>query len=105
MRTIDEIALSRNPRGEIVVDDTHALMSSDTFNELLVYDTTLPTGTTIGKRWSRTEYVAMTDSDPPKRFKVFGPGPDVETRVLMGEYVEHPDPKKVGIKFREVLIV
>ena len=49
---------------------------------LLEYSTTLPTGTTIGKRWRRA----------------LRPRADV-TEWWIGAYVEHPDPKLVGIEW------
>lgn len=53
MRTIDEIALSHNPTGEIVTDETHALMNQETFDQLVNYSGSFPTGTTLGKLWKR----------------------------------------------------
>lgn len=35
----------------ILVDDKHALMDERELRDLPEYSTTLPTGTTIGKRW------------------------------------------------------
>lgn len=49
---------------------------------LLEYSTTLPTGTTIGKRWRRARR----------------PGARV-TEWWIGTYVEHPDPDRVGIEW------
>lgn len=57
-------------------------MSNTEFQSLLEYSTTIPTGTTIGKRWRRNT----------------GEG------WLMGEYIPDPqgDPGMVGIKWRKI---
>lgn len=36
---------------DIEVDDTHALMSKSSFDKLLEYSTTIPSGVYIGKMW------------------------------------------------------
>jgi hypothetical protein len=79
MRTIDEIALSHNPRGEILVDDESAVMTPQQYSQLTVYNTSLPTGKTIGKRWRAGEW--------------------------MGEYVKCEEPGYVGIRWRKILLV
>lgn len=48
------IALSHNPPAdEVLVDDTHAVVTRSAFDTLLSYDTSTPTGKTVGKRWKR----------------------------------------------------
>lgn len=41
------------PVGDILVDDTHALMTEQTAKQLHEYSTSLPTGTYTGKMWKR----------------------------------------------------
>lgn len=79
MRTIEEIALSHNPRGEVLLDDETVILTPSQYRELLVYNSTLPTGQTIGKRWRR--------------------------HGEMGEYVTHDDPRYMGIKWRRIIVV
>lgn len=58
------------------------------FNALLDYSASLPTGTTIGKQWKRrNDYY-----DESKGWR-------------LGEYVEHPNPDLVGIRWRDIEIV
>jgi hypothetical protein len=40
-------------RREILIDDTHALMSQSAFNRLSEYSATFPTGVYEGKMWKR----------------------------------------------------
>jgi hypothetical protein len=72
----------------ILVDETHAVMTRDAFEALPEYSCTIPTGTTIGKRWRRGE-------------------PYVGTRLhwYLGEYVPCDLPGQTGITWREILLV
>lgn len=63
------------------------VMTQDAFNELLEYSSTLPTGTTIGKKWKRCVY-----------------GPGAQRKWFTGEYVRHHDPSLVGIVWRRLVI-
>lgn len=67
----------------MLVDDRSAILTRQEFDELLEYSLSVPTGTTIGKRWKRK----CTDC------------------WLMGEY--EPDPEKkegwVQIRWRVIL--
>jgi hypothetical protein len=62
-------------------------MSNAEFESLLEYSTTLPTGTTLGKKW--------------RRHILAGPA---QGEWWMGEYVPDPngDPSMVGIKWRKI---
>ena len=61
-------------------------------DDLLEYSCSLPTGTTIGKRWkcNTTAY----------RYN-----PLMKPHWIVGEYTEHENPEKVGIVWRDVDIV
>lgn len=61
------------------------------FYALPDYSCTLPTGTTIGKRWRRREPYEI--------------GPEIENVWYMGEYVECDDPGKVGIEWSLIEIL
>lgn len=50
---------------------------------LLEYSCTIPTGTIIGKRWRRNVHF----------------GTRIDPEWMIGEYIEDPDPKMVGIKW------
>lgn len=65
-----------------------AQMTQSEFDALLDYSASLPTGTTIGKQWKRrNDY-----HDESKGW-------------MLGEYVEHPNPDLVGIRWRQIEIV
>lgn len=70
-------------------------MTCAEFKALPEYSATIPTGTTIGKRWRRLDgahdHVAKAAGHKP--------------RWIIGEYTEHADPTKVGIKWWRPIIV
>lgn len=94
--------------------------------ELDEYPCSIPTGTTIGKRWKRNNsaYVALATCDKcGKKFRVDPSSygvfrcPDCKGTLLvskeplpdewwMGEYVPDPkgDPKMVGIRWRKIAV-
>lgn len=59
------------------------VISVEALRDLLEYSSSLPTGTTIGKRWRATRYTQEGDA----------------TDWKIAEYVEHPDPGLIGIKW------
>ena len=60
-------------------------MTWDELAGLLEYSTTLPTGTTIGKRWRRHQW---------------------DGRILVGEYIDIGSEAEVGIRwYRPVIVV
>jgi hypothetical protein len=69
---------------EILVDDTHALMTPATLNALPEYSASIPTSADMGKRWKRA---------------------DGRGWWMMGEYAPHEDPAIVRIIWRKVLVV
>lgn len=72
-----------------MTDET--VISREELAKLLEYSTSLPTGTTIGKRWRR-------DVHAVKRFHGVVPC-DTPQEWMIGEYVEHSDPDTVGIRW------
>lgn len=54
------------------------------------YSCTFPTGTTIGKKWRRRE--------------PYETGRGIVNAWYTGEYVDYPDSKMVGVKWRKVVI-
>lgn len=72
----------------ILVDDSTALVEPADFAALLDYSCSLPSGTTVGKRWKRRRNYY-----------------DESQGWVMGEYVDHPDPERVGIVWRDLLVV
>jgi hypothetical protein len=63
---IDEIPVMTDPlsqywhqpdRSEIEIDDTHAIMKSDTFDKLLDYSRSQPTGVYVGKMWKCEHFI------------------------------------------------
>jgi len=59
---------------------------------LLEYSCSLPTGQTIGKQWKKNRNAYQTPHNPVPEWWV-------------GEYVEDPDPKMVGIEWRRVKLM
>ncbi len=56
------------------------------------YSCSIPTGTTIGKRWRYNVHAYNTNSNG----RVV---PEEQHEWMIGEYIEHKDPDKVGIKW------
>jgi hypothetical protein len=69
----------------ILVDETHAVMSSEDVEKLHTYDTSIPTGVYEGKMWKRTDFK--------------GPG------YILCWYGPHEDPQKCSINSRIILPV
>lgn len=67
----------------LILTDRRVIVDESAFMALYEYSTTLPTGQRIGKRWRRR----------------------TRDGWLMGEYVDDPDPKKIGIRWRSVLLL
>lgn len=71
----------------MILHDGLVVLTQKEFRELPEYSTSLPTGTTIGKKWKRQK-----------------DWQDASKGWLMGEYIPNPNPKKVGIHWREVVV-
>ena len=69
---------------KVTIVDGRAIMPLGVFDDLDEYSCSLPSGTFVAKRW--------------KRLEPFG-GPGV---WYLGEYVDDPDPKKIGILWRPI---
>ncbi len=65
-------------------------MTPEELKKLPEYSCSLPTGTTIGKRWRRR--IPYYTNQPLQCW-------------LVAEYVPHPDPDLTGIKWRQVVLV
>lgn len=67
-------------------------MTPEEFKNLPEYSCTIPTGTTVGKRWRCNQ--------------AFGTGRKPQWNDwYMGEYVKHPDPKMVGIEWSRIRVL
>lgn len=84
----------------MITDDKTAIVSPWEFQQLPEYSTSLPTGTTIGKTWKR----ALMRALPPDPMSSF-PRAEPTGEWSLGEYVPHPEPGQVGIKWRALLVV
>lgn len=69
-------------REQILIDDRHAVMSQRTFEQLLEYSATIPTGVYPGKYWRRHD----------------------SGRWLFCWYGPLPDPSQCSINARELLL-
>jgi len=61
-------------------------------DDLLEYSCSLPTGTTIGKRWKKNVNAYQHPHNPVPDWR-------------MGEYIEDEDPEMVGIIWRRVVLL
>lgn len=69
------------PRRDILISPTHAAMTLDTFDKLMRYDTSTPSGVYAGKMWARV-------CDQRALLVWFGQGPEknvaaVRTRAIL----------------------
>ncbi len=71
------------PRDRVLVDDQHALLSPQDFQELGEYSTSLPSGVYPGKMWKRRE-------------------PGV---WYLGWFGETANPELCSVNFREIILV
>jgi hypothetical protein len=83
------------PRDSITLDETHALMSRATFEQLAEYSGTFPTGVYEGKMWKRHD--GLFD----QAFRARGGKP--EWLLVWFGYCD--EPKMVSNNFRKILIV
>ena len=90
----------KHPAGsevEMLVDDTHAVMTKAAFDQLNDYSTSLPSGVYIRKRWKRNN-ASVPGLGPYSR--------DYENPDwYLGEYTEDKDPAVAGIKWRRILLL
>lgn len=85
-KTLEE--LFGPPAGAMAED----VMTQAALEAMVEYSCSIPTGTTIGKKWK-------CDRNFGRRSSTVGPD------WMTGEYIDHQDPNKVGIKWRKVVIV
>ena len=74
------------------------------FDELLEYSISIPTGTTIGKRWKRHIYTFKVKGKEFNAGYIPHDGTFVSDEWWLGEYIEDPIPNQVGIRWREIKI-
>lgn len=60
------------------------ICTQDYFDNLREYSASLPTGTLVGKQW-KANYGKFRE--------------DLPDEWIICEYVDHPDPKKIGVKY------
>lgn len=80
--------------GVRLVNKELAYLTEDTLKLIGEYSCSLPTGTTIGKIWARNN-------------NAFRPSPDgkkLKPDWWLGQYVDDPNPKQVGIVWRKIEI-
>ena len=88
----------------ILTDEHTALMLHDDFDNLLEYSCSIPTLTTIGKRWKhgQCECVDLHPSNP----KALRHGTCKEhNRWFMKEDEDSDNPERVKIHTREIIVV
>jgi hypothetical protein len=81
-------------------------LTTEEFHRLPDYSASIPTGTTIGKKWRRyvchfkdSKGIEFFSDNVPENMKL------ISEEWRMGEYVPHDDPNLVGIKWTKILIV
>jgi hypothetical protein len=76
--------------GQCIVDGSTAVMDQEYFRQLGEYNSSLPSGTFIGKRWKRSV------QDPTRQ----------ETKDwVMGEFVDIGSKSEIGIKWRKIEVI
>lgn len=74
------------------------VLTKKEFDSLPEYSCSIPTGTTIGKKWKRNIYAFDRAAHDPRT------GNKVEEWYLH-EYIEHPNPNKVGISTKLIIAI
>lgn len=82
-------------RSEIVLDETHALMSLETFERLAEYSATKPTGVYEGKMWRRHDGAFDVE------FRARGGKPE----WLLCWYGKCDNPDHVSNNYRKIILV
>lgn len=77
---------------DVLIDDTHAVMSQASFNMLAEYSCSMPSGAYVGKMFSRHDGAYDPRCKPEDR------------RWLLVWFGDHADKTKVSINYREILI-
>lgn len=77
-------------------------LTREEFDALGEYSCSLPTGTTIGKRWKKNAdaYQGEHSVISAAAERITG----IPANWYMGEYVDDPNPKLVGIKWRKIVL-
>lgn len=81
-------------RHQILVDDTHAVMTRSTLKQLPNYSLTNPTGCYLGKMW-RKEHIVWNENETYT-------GTD---RWILCWFGIHEDPKLCTNNYREILLI
>jgi hypothetical protein len=82
------------PVNSILLDNTHAVMSKQSFSQLAEYSSTMPSGVYPGKMWSRHDGLFDRNCKPQDR------------RWLLCWFGEVPgNPTRCSINFRIILVV
>lgn len=70
------------------------VLTKQEFDSLPEYSCSIPTGTTIGKKWKMNRFAFVKFEDGIKR-----------EEWHLCEYVEHADPKLVGISYKSIVAI
>ncbi len=74
------------------------------FDDLLEYSTSIPTGTTLGKKWKRHIFSFKSNGKEYNAGYIPANVELVSDAWWMGEYITDPDPKRVGIRWSTIVI-
>lgn len=85
----------------MALDGVPVRLTSSEFNALGEYSCSLPTGVTVGKRWKRNAN-AYRQADPDRVDPLTGMALGWPAEWWLGEFIEDPDPKMVGIIWRPI---
>lgn len=89
-------------REAILVDDHHALMTHATFEELLEYSGTIPTGCYEGKMWRRHDGIFAGTYASGNRFAARD---EAACKWLLCWYGPSAKPDHCSINYREILFL
>lgn len=88
----------------ILTDEHTALMDQESFDDLLEYSCTIPTQTTIGKRWKHGQCSCTDLHSTHPKYRRYGTCKEHNT-WFMREYEESDNTERVKIHAREIIII
>lgn len=87
---------------DIELTEKTATMSEETFNRLLNYSSTFPTGTYVGKMWKRGG--GRTEEQELLEYAAPGYLEEVPPNWWLCWYADHPEPGQIAIHYREIVL-
>ena len=74
------------------------VLTKEQFDKLPEYSCSIPTGTTIGKKWKKNRYAFDPSARDPRTGNII-------EEWYLHEYTKHSDPKMVGISTKMIVAI